>query len=297
MVGNAILNELKSRGYSNLITAPHAKLDLTRQNNVEKWFSENTPDFVFLCAARVGGIGANVSQPAQFLYDNIMIQSNVIHSSYLNGVKKLLFLGSSCIYPRLSKQPMKEEYMLTGHLEPTNEGYAVAKIAGLKMCEYYRKQYSFNAITIVPPNLYGPGDNFSLEGSHVIAALLRRFHTAKMESSDSVTIWGTGKARREFMFVSDLATVAVDLVDTYNGEEFLNVGTGIDYTILELAEKIRNVVGYDGDIVFDTSEPDGMPRKVMDLSKLEEFYDLESINLEEGLKLTYDWFCKNIAIE
>jgi len=293
MVGGAILRNLEDSGYTNILTAGREQLDLTDQYAVKTWFEENKPDYVFLAAAKVGGIQANISSPATFIYDNLMIQTNVIHSAYLSNVKKIEFLGSSCIYPRESKQPMKEEYMLTGPLEPTNESYAIAKIAGLKMCEYYRRQYGFNAITIIPPNLYGPGDDFSIEHSHVVAALLRRFHEAKVEGKERVTLWGTGSARREFMFVEDLADAAVYLMNEYNHDQFINVGTGSDVSILELAQLVKETVSFEGSIELDKSKPDGMPRKLMDSSRFSRMTWNQLTDIRTGLKLTYEWMLAN----
>jgi GDP-L-fucose synthase len=289
MVGGAILRSLKSAGYTNILTATREQLDLTDQYAVKTWFEENKPDYVFLAAAKVGGIQANISSPATFIYDNLMIQTNVIHSAYLSHVKKLEFLGSSCIYPRESKQPMKEEYMLNGPLEPTNEAYAIAKIAGLKMCEFYRRQYGFNAITIIPPNLYGPGDDFSIEKSHVIAALIRRFHEAKVKGKKSVTLWGTGSARREFMYVEDLADAAVYLMNEYDDGQFINVGTSTDVSILELAQLVKETVGFVGSIDLDKSKLDGMPRKLMDSSRFCQLPWNRITDLRTGLKQTYEW--------
>ena len=293
MVGGAIIRNLNESGYSEILTATRQELDLTNQMKVTEWFEQTKPDYVFLAAAKVGGIQANISTPATFIYDNLMIQANVIHSAYLAGVNKLEFLGSSCIYPRESKQPMKEEYMLTGPLEPTNEAYAIAKIAGLKMCEFYRRQYGFNAITIIPPNLYGPGDDFSIEKSHVVAALIRRFHEAKVAGKDSVVLWGTGSARREFMYVEDLADAAVYLMNNYDSEQFINVGTSSDVSIIELARIVKETVGFEGRIELDPSKPDGMPRKLMDSSLFLELSWNRATDLNTGLKKTYQWFLKH----
>jgi GDP-L-fucose synthase len=293
MVGSAIVRSLNSHGYNNILTLDRTEIDLRKQDDVERWFADENPQHVFLAAAIVGGIQANISEPARFMYDNLMIQTNVIHSAYKAGVTKLLFLGSSCIYPRLSKQPMKEDYILTGLLEPTNEAYALAKIAGLKMCEYYKRQYNFNAITIIPPNLYGPGDDFSIEKSHVVAALIRRFHEAKVNNSASVALWGTGIARREFMYVEDLADAAVFLMKKYNDERFINVGTGDDVSVLELAEIISEVTDFQGETELDPTKPDGMPRKLMDSSRFQELEWDNITDLKTGLKLTYEWFLEN----
>lgn len=290
MVGTAIMRGLQSHGFENLLLVDREELDLTRQKDVEDWFHENRPTYVFLCAAIVGGIAANIAEPARFIYDNLMIETNVINSAWKSDVEKLLFLGSSCIYPRLSQQPMKEEYMLTGLLEPTNEAYAIAKIAGLKLCEYYYKQHGFKAITIVPPNLYGPGDDFSPEKSHVIAALIRKFHEAKVTEQETVTIWGSGSARREFMYVEDVANIAIFLMDNYDSPQFINVGTNEDISIGDLANLIGDVVGYKGSIKQDPSKPDGMPRKLMDSSRFFEFSWKNITPLSEGLKRTYAWY-------
>ncbi|MBD3159510.1 MAG: NAD-dependent epimerase/dehydratase family protein [Candidatus Lokiarchaeota archaeon] len=295
MVGSAIRRKLDALGYDNLLMATRDSLDLTRQESVEKWFEDSKPEFVFLAAAKVGGIAANMASPAEFFYDNMMIECNVIHMAFKTGTKRLLFLGSSCIYPRKCPQPMKEEYILTGPPEPTNEAYAVAKIAGLKMCQYYRTQYNFDAFTIVPPNLYGPRDNFSPQDSHVVAALIRKFHEAKVEDKDEVVIWGTGTARRELMYVEDLADAAVFLMNNYDQHDFINVGTDSDVSILELAQTIMDVIGFEGKIELDKSKPDGMPRKLMDSSRFEAM-DWDDITpLEEGIEKTYEWYCRNVA--
>ncbi|MFX1485067.1 MAG: GDP-L-fucose synthase family protein, partial [Promethearchaeota archaeon] len=267
MVGSAIVRELEKQGYDSILLASKSELDLTQQEAVRDWFEKHKPQYVFLCAAKVGGIAANMAEPASFLYSNLMITTNIIHSAYKNGVRKLLNFGSSCVYPRLSPQPMREEYILSGPLEPTNEGYAIAKIAGLRMCEYYQDQYGFNTLSIIPPNLYGPEDNFDPARSHVIAALIQKFHNAKKNNEESVTLWGTGKARREFMYVEDLAEAAIYLMNHYDSKRFINVGTGVDITIHDLAKKIANIVGFDGKIQFDTTMPDGMPQKLMDISE------------------------------
>lgn len=293
MVGSAILRKLKCRGYKNFILRTSKELDLRNQREVENFFEREKPEIVILAAARVGGIQANIESPAVFLYDNLMIQSNVIHSSYLNGVKKLVFLGSSCIYPKLAPQPMKEEYLLDGKVEPTNEGYAIAKIAGMKLCEMYNRQYGTNYISVMPCNLYGYGDNFDLIRSHVVAAMIRRFHEAKINNYDNVIIWGTGNARRELLFIEDMADACVFLLENYTGNDFFNVGTGKDVSINELAELVKDIVGFKGSIIYDTSKPDGMPQKLMDVSKLEKYGWKSKISLVEGLKKTYKWYLEN----
>lgn len=293
LVGSAIVRKLQSEGYHNLILKTSSELDLRRQQDVEDFFREEKPEYVFLAAAKVGGIQANNVYSAEFIYDNLMIQNNVIHSAYANGVKKLLFLGSSCIYPKYARQPMKEEYLLDGKLEPTNEAYAIAKIAGIKMCEHYNKQYGTNFISAMPTNLYGPNDNFDLETSHVLPALMRKFHEAKTNNKEEVVIWGTGKPKREFLHVDDLADALLYLMNNYNGSQFVNVGTGKDITIQELAELIKDIVGFEGRIVNDTSKPDGTPRKLLDVSRLKELGWEARIGLREGLEMTYQWFVEN----
>lgn len=268
MVGSAILRRLQKEGYENFVLKSSKELDLRLQRDVEIFFKEEKPEYVFLAAAKVGGILANDTYRAEFLYDNLMIQNNVIHQSYAHGVKKLLFLGSSCIYPKHAPQPLKEEYLLTGELEPTNEPYAIAKIAGIKMCDAYRDQYGCNFISAMPTNLYGPNDNYDLKTSHVLPALIRKFHEAKVENKPFVEVWGTGSPRREFLHVDDLADACLFLMENYNEPGFVNVGTGVDVTIKELAEMIREIVGYEGEIRWDTSKPDGTPRKLMDVSRL-----------------------------
>ncbi|MFW6030393.1 MAG: GDP-L-fucose synthase family protein, partial [Halanaerobiales bacterium] len=270
LVGSAIMRKLKDEGYNNLIYRTSSELDLTRQKAVEDFFAEEKPDYVFLAAAKVGGIKANDKYSAEFIYDNMMIQNNVINSAYENDVKKLLFLGSSCIYPKYSDQPMKEEYLLSGKLEKTNEAYAIAKISGIKMCQHYNKQYGTNFISVMPTNLYGPNDNFDLETSHVLPALIRKFHEAKVNDEDKVVIWGTGEPRRECLHVDDLADAVVFLMNNYDGKQFVNIGVGKDISIQELAELIKDIVGFEGKIVNDTSKPDGTPRKLLDVSRLKE---------------------------
>ena len=287
MVGSAILRELKKQGYKNFIFRTRKELDLTNQRQVNRFFEKEKPEYVFLAAALVGGINANNTYRADFIYSNICIQTNVIHAAYKNRVKKLLFLGSSCIYPKLSPQPIKEKYLLTGELEPTNEPYAVAKISGLKMCEAYRDQYKCNFISVMPTNLYGPNDNYDLNNSHVLPALIRKFHEAKINNKKEVIIWGTGKAMREFMYVEDMARACVLIMNEYNKKEFINIGTGKDITIKELAETIREIIGFNGKIKFNTKKPDGTPRKLLDISKLKELNFEESISLKKGIELTY----------
>src|SRR5258708_30808048 len=291
LVGSAIVRQLEKRGYLNLILATRAELDLKDQAAVSRFFARQRPELVFLSAAKVGGILANSTRPAEFLYDNLAIQTNVIHAAWQNGAQKLVFLGSSCIYPQLAPQPIKEEYLLTGPLEPTNEAYAIAKIAGLKLAAAYRAQYGFPAVSLMPTNLYGPGDNFDLETSHVLPALIRRFHEAKIWKSPSVTLWGTGTPRREFLHVDDLAAAACFLMDTYDGRDALNVGTGEDLTIAELAELVARVAGYSGRIRFDPSRPDGMARKLLDVSRIHALGWKARIPIEEGVASTYAWYC------
>lgn len=295
MAGSAIYKKFKENGYTNFILRSSKELDLRCQADVEKFFAEEKPDYVILAAARVGGILANIEAPAVFLYDNLMIQSNIIHNAYKTGVKKLLFLGSSCIYPRLSPQPMKEEYLLDGKVEPTNEGYAIAKIAGMKLCEMYNKQYHTDYISVMPCNLYGIGDNFDPVRSHVVPALIRKFHEAKVKDEDKVVVWGTGNARRELLFTDDMADACLYLFEKYSGNEFFNVGSGEDVSIAELAETIRAVIGFQGKIVFDTSKPDGMPQKLMDVSKLKKAGWSYKTKLYEGLCLTYQWYLENYS--
>jgi GDP-L-fucose synthase len=288
MVGSSILRALKAKGYSNFLLKTSAELDLRNQQAVADFFAHEKPDYVFLAAAKVGGIVANNTFRADFIYENMMIQSNVIHQAYLNGVKKLLFLGSSCIYPKLAPQPLKEEYLLTGLLEPTNEPYAIAKIAGIKMCDAYREQYGCNFISVMPTNLYGPNDNYDLNNSHVLPALLRKFITAKNEGATSVTIWGTGSPLREFLYADDLAAACLFLMDNHNEAGLVNIGVGEDISILDLAKMVKQIVGFTGDIITDTTKPDGTPRKLMDVSKLTNLGWKASISLEEGIKKVYE---------
>jgi GDP-L-fucose synthase len=288
MVGSAIVRRLKKEGYNNLVFKTSTELDLRNQAEVSVFFETEKPDFVFLAAARVGGIVANNTYRAEFLYDNLMIQNNVIHHAYLNAVKKLMFLGSSCIYPKLAPQPLKEEYLLTGPLELTNEPYAIAKIAGIKLCDAYRDQYGCNFISVMPTNLYGPNDNYDLNTSHVLPALLRKVHEAKENHQTEVVVWGTGKPRREFLHVDDLADACYFLMNTYNQPGFINIGIGEDHTIAELANLIKGIVQYRGNIVYDPSKPDGTPRKLMDVSKLAALGWKASTTIENGIKAVYE---------
>ena len=290
LVGGAILRRLKKGGFTNLLCRSHRQLDLRRQGAVAGFFRREQPEYVFLAAARVGGIRANATFPAQFIYDNLMIQVNVIHQAYLHGVKKLLFLGSSCIYPKFASQPMKEDCLLAGKLEPTNEPYAVAKIAGLKMCQAYNRQYGTCFISAMPTNLYGPGDNFDLLDSHVLPALMRRFHRSRLQGAPEVTVWGSGNPRREFLHVDDLADACLFLMEHYAESEIINVGVGWDLTIRELAEMMARVTGFQGRLRFDPSQPDGTPRKLLDISRLAARGWQARIPLEEGLEQTYRWF-------
>ena len=294
LVGSAIIRNLEKSGYNNLLLRTSKELDLTSQQDVNKFFETEKPDYVFLAAAKVGGIHANNIYPADFIRVNLQIQTNVIDAAYRNDAKKLLFLGSSCIYPKLAPQPMKEEHLLTGELEPTNEWYAIAKIAGIKMCQAYKKQYGFNAISLMPTNLYGPGDNFNLESSHVMPALIRKFHDAKEQNKESVEVWGTGTPKREFLHVDDMADATVYLMNNYDGEQFVNVGLGEDVSIRDLAEIVKDTVGFEGELKFDTSKPDGTPRKLLDVSKLADAGWKAKINLRDGVKATYAWFQNNI---
>ncbi len=294
MVGSAIFRKLQSEGYTNLITSRSDVLDLRNQTAVKEFFEKEKPEYVFLAAAKVGGIIANDTYRADFLYDNLQIQNNVIYYSYKYGVKKLMFLGSSCIYPKHAPQPLKEEYLLTGTLEPTNEPYAIAKIAGIKMCEAYRTQYGCNFISVMPTNLYGINDNYHPEHSHVLPALIRRFHEAKANNYESVEIWGTGTPLREFLFSDDLADACYFLMQNYDESEFLNIGTGKDLSIKELAELVKKIVGYQGNITFNTSKPDGTPRKLMDVSKLHQLGWMHKIELAEGIELAYEDYLKKL---
>ncbi|MEN6328044.1 MAG: GDP-L-fucose synthase [Syntrophomonas sp.] len=292
LVGSALVRRLTEGGYSNLVCKSYSELDLTRQMDVEKFFSKTQPEYVLLAAARVGGINANSTFPADFIRDNILIQTNVLDAAYRYGVKKLLFLGSSCIYPKFAPQPLKEEYLLTGDLEPTNDAYAIAKIAGIKMCQAYNKQYGCNFISVMPTNLYGMGDNFDLATSHVLPALIRKFHEAKINNRDKVVIWGSGTPLREFLYVDDLADACLFLMNKYNSSDIVNIGWGKDLTINELANKIKQVTGYKGEIVYDSSQPDGTPRKVLDVSRLDSMGWKAKTSLDKGIGLAYEWFVK-----
>ncbi|MEK0290642.1 GDP-L-fucose synthase [Caldifermentibacillus hisashii] len=297
LVGSAILRKLQVDGYTNLVYRTSQELDLRDKNQVDRFFEEEKPEYVFLAAAKVGGIVANNEYPADFIRDNLMIQINVIDAAYRNGVKKLLFLGSTCIYPKFAPQPLKEEYLLTGELESTNEPYAIAKIAGIKMCQSYNRQYGTKYISVMPTNLYGPNDNFDLHTSHVLPALIRKFHEAKENNALYVEVWGTGTPRREFLHSDDLADACVFLMNNYEGNEIINVGVGEDITIKELAEKIKNIVGFKGEIKFDTTKPDGTPRKLVDVSKINALGWKANISLDEGLQKVYQWFLDNVAVK
>jgi GDP-L-fucose synthase len=294
MVGSAIVRCLEKNGYKNIITASSAALDLRNQEQVNRFFENERPQYVFLAAAKVGGIHANNTYPAEFLYDNLMIEANVIHAAYKNNVTKLLFLGSSCIYPKFADQPIKENSLLTGELEPTNEWYAIAKIAGIKLCQAYHKQYGSRFISAMPTNMYGYGDNYHPENSHVLPALLRRFHEAKVEGKSEVRIWGSGKPLREFMFSDDLAEACFFLMQNYENPELINVGTGEEVSIFELATRIKEVVGFEGAIAFDSTKPDGTPRKLMDSANLHKLGYRHKVTLREGLQKTYQDFLKNV---
>jgi GDP-L-fucose synthase len=295
LVGSAVVRSLNAQGYRNLIVRTHQELDLTEQRDVREFFAAEKPDAVIMAAARVGGIFANSSKPAVFIRDNLMMQDNVIDAAYRSGVKKFVFLGSSCIYPKLAPQPIKEDYLLTGPLEATNEWYAVAKIAGLKMCQAYRREFGFKAISLMPTNLYGPGDNFDRENSHVLPALIRRFHEAKLRNDATVTVWGTGTPRREFLHVDDMADAVVYLLKQYDDEPIVNVGWGKDVTIHELAELLMSIIGYQGKLKFDSSKPDGTPRKLLDTERLSKLGWQPKISLKDGLAQTYRWFTEHAA--
>ena len=296
MVGSAIIRELKSQGYKNIITKTRQELDLLDQKQVADFFlsQENNSkiDYVFIASAKVGGIEANRSKPAEFIYENLQIQNNLIHQSYLHKVKRLVFLGSSCIYPKLAKQPIKEEYLLSGELEETNYAYAIAKIAGLKMCEAYRKQYGCNFVALMPTNLYGINDNFDLNTSHVLPALIRKFHDAKINNFSEVGVWGTGKPRREFLFVDDLAKACIFVMNNQNINELINIGTGADIEIAQLAELVKKIIGFNGKIIFNTQMPDGTPRKLLDVSKINNFGWKAETDLEQGIRRVYEWYVK-----
>lgn len=294
LVGSAIVRALKKQGYANLILRTRKELDLLNQAQVNNFFARQKPDYVFLAAAKVGGIMANKTYPADFIYENLTIETNIIRAAYQNKVKKLLFLGSSCIYPRECPQPIEEEYLLTSALEKTNEAYAVAKIAGLKLCEYYNQQYGTKFIAVMPTNLYGPNDNFDLVNSHVLPAMIRKFHEAKIKGDKEITLWGSGKVKREFLHVADLADAVVFLMNKYEGEQgIVNIGTGTDLTIKNLAEKIKKVVGFKGYINWDTTKPDGTPRKLLNANRLKKIGWKAKISLDQGLKMTYQWFKDN----
>ena len=295
LVGSAILKELKDQGYTNVLTETHKELDLLNSEYVSDFFKKEKPEYVILAAAKAGGIVGNNTFPAEFIYENLQIQNNVIHNSYLNGVKKLLFLGSSCIYPKNCPQPIKEEYLLTGELEPTNEPYAVSKIAGIKMCQSYNRQYGTNYICVMPTNLYGTSDDFHPENSHVIPGLINRIHNAKTTNKPLVTVWGTGKPKREFLYAQDLANACIHLLETYSENQIINIGSGEELTIKELAEVISSVVGYKGNFSFDTTKPDGTPRKLLDISKLAKSGWRAKTSLKDGVKETYKWYLENLV--
>lgn len=290
LVGSAILRLLQAQGYANLVHRTHAELDLTDQTAVERFFAAERPEYVFLAAAKVGGIHANNTYPAEFIYQNLAVQNNVIHASYRHGVTKLCFLGSSCIYPKHAPQPMKEEYLLTGTLEPTNQPYALAKIAGIEMVRSYNRQYGTRYISVMPTNLYGPNDNFDLQNSHVLPALIRKFVDAEKSGAPSVTLWGSGRPRREFLYVEDMADACIFLMNTYDGDDFVNIGTGTDITILELAGMIKEAVGYRGALEFDPSKPDGTPQKLLDVSRLTSLGWKAKMGLKEGVQQTIRWY-------
>ena len=290
LVGSAIVRNLEANGFTNIITRTHAELDLTNQADVRKFFEEERPEYVFLAAAKVGGIHANNTYPADFIYDNLMIQNNVIKAAHDFKVTKLLFLGSTCIYPKMAPQPIREEYLLTGALEETNEAYAVAKIAGLEMCKFFKRQYGDNFISCMPTNLYGPNDNFDLKNSHVLPALIRKFHEAKVNGSEVVEVWGTGTPLREFIYVDDMAAACVFLMENYNGEQHVNIGTGEEVSIRQLAETVKEVVGFEGELVFNTDMPDGTPRKLTTVDKLHGLGFMHKVSLNDGIRMAYEWF-------
>ncbi len=294
LVGSAIVRSLQAKGYTNIIGKTHKELDLTNQAAVQQFFEEEKPDVVVLAAAKVGGINANNTYPAEFAYENLQIQCNVIKCCHDYKVKKLLFLGSTCIYPKMAEQPIIEDALLTGALEPTNEAYAIAKIAGLEMCKFFKRQYGDNFISCMPTNLYGPNDNYDLNGSHVMPAMIRKFHDAKVNGTDTVELWGTGTPLREFLYVDDMADACVFLLEEYDGEQHVNIGTGKEISIKELAETVKKVVGYEGDIVWNTDMPDGTPRKLTNVDKLHGLGFAHKVELEEGIELSYKWFCENV---
>lgn len=296
LIGSAIYNKLKKGGYSHLLIKSHKELDLLKQLEVKNFFRNQRPQYVILAAAKVGGIHANISYPAEFIYENIVIQTNVIHASYLYKVKKLLFFGSACSYPRNCPQPMKEKYLLSGYLEPTNEFYAIAKITGMKMCEAYNRQYGTNFICVIPTNVYGPNDNFDPYDSHVIPSLLRKFHKAKINNLSSVEVWGSGNPRREFIYVDDVAEACIFLMNKYDSSEIINIGVGEDISIKELAYLIKRIVGYRGRIIFDKSKPDGVPQKLLDTSKLNSLGWKPKVSLREGIIKTYEWYISHLKI-
>ena len=293
LVGSAIVRNLKANGFTNIVTRTHAELDLTNQADVRKFFEEERPEYVFLAAAKVGGIHANNTYPADFIYDNLMIQNNLIKAAHDFKVTKLLFLGSTCIYPKMAPQPIKEEYLLTGALEETNEAYAVAKIAGLEMCKFFKRQYGDNFISCMPTNLYGPNDNFDLKSSHVLPALIRKFHEAKVNRAETVEVWGPGTPLREFIYVDDMAAACVFLMENYDGEQHVNIGTGEEVSIRQLAETVKEVVGFEGELVFNTDMPDGTPRKLTSVDKLHGLGFMHKVSLIEGIRMAYEWFLEN----
>lgn len=295
LVGSSIVRQLTAKGYTNIIVRTHDELELLDPIAVQRFFETEKPEYVFLAAARVGGIMANNTFPADFIRENLIVQTNIIHQSHVSGVKKLLFLGSSCIYPKLAPQPIKEEYLMTGPLEETNSAYAMAKIAGIEMCQAYHRQYGSNFISVMPTNLYGPNDNFTPERSHVLPALIRRFHEAKVSNAPSVTVWGSGSPKREFLHVDDMGAACVFLMETYDDLSIINIGTGEDISIKELAELVKATVGFEGDLVWDTSKPDGTPRKLLDVRKIHSLGWKHSVSLEKGLESTYEWYKNNVA--
>ena len=294
LVGSAIVRNLQSKGYNNIVGRTHKELELTDQQAVRAFFEEERPDVVVLAAAKVGGINANNTTPAEFIYDNMQVQCNVIHCCHQYGIKKLLFLGSTCIYPKMAPQPIPEDALLTGPLETTNEAYAVAKIAGMEMCKFYKRQYGDDFISCMPTNLYGPHDNYDLKGSHVLPAMIRKFHEAKLGNAPSVELWGTGTPLREFLYVDDMADACVFLLENYDGEQHVNIGTGKEVTIKELAEMVKETVGFEGEIIWNDSMPDGTPRKLTDVTKLHSLGWIHKVELEEGIKMAYDWFKENV---